>query len=56
LTTLASEFTVFDNWFASLPSLTIPNKVFSHAATSNGNVWNCDFWYCSGWPINAETI
>ena len=40
LTTLATEFGVFDHWFASVPSQTWPNRAFWHAATSWGWVNN----------------
>lgn len=33
---LASEFTVCDNWFSSLPGPTCPNRFFVHAGTSGG--------------------
>ncbi|KAJ3254994.1 hypothetical protein HK103_006696 [Boothiomyces macroporosus] len=34
--TLASEFTIFDRWFAAIPGPTQPNRVSSHCATSKG--------------------
>ncbi|KAI8895820.1 phosphoesterase [Globomyces pollinis-pini] len=34
--TLASEFAIFDKWFASVPGPTQPNRIFSHCATSSG--------------------
>lgn len=36
LTTLATEFAVFDCWHASVPGPTFPNRYFFHAATSSG--------------------
>jgi phospholipase C len=36
LTQLASEFVLFDNWHASVPGPTWPNRFFVHAATSGG--------------------
>ena len=36
LTELASEFVVCDNWHASLPGPTWPNRFFAHAASSGG--------------------
>jgi phospholipase C len=33
---LASEFAVCDNWFASMPGPTWPNRLFVHAASSAG--------------------
>jgi phospholipase C len=36
LNALASEFVVCDNWYASLPGPTWPNRMFVHAASSGG--------------------
>jgi phospholipase C len=36
LTTLAKEFAVCDNWHASMPGPTWPNRMFVHAASSGG--------------------
>ena len=36
LIALAKEFVVCDNWYASLPGPTWPNRMFAHAASSNG--------------------
>ncbi len=38
LTTLATEFAVFNGWFASIPGPTICNRAFAHYGTSFGNV------------------
>lgn len=38
LSHLASEFVVFDRWFASVPGETWPNRNFAHAGTSGGEV------------------
>ncbi|PSS09482.1 Non-specific phospholipase [Actinidia chinensis var. chinensis] len=35
-TELATEFTVFDRWFASVPASTQPNRFYIHSATSHG--------------------
>lgn len=40
LSTLAKEFAVCDQWFCSVPSQTLPNRDFVHAATSTGYVNN----------------
>ena len=40
LSTLALEYAVCDQWFASIPSQTLPNRSFVHAATSCGQVNN----------------
>ena len=54
LTTLASTFAVCDNWYASLPGPTWPNRFFVHAASSGGlddtptmeeiAEWEGEFW------------
>jgi phospholipase C len=36
LTTLASEYFLFDTWFSSLPGPTWPNRFFLHAGSSGG--------------------
>jgi phospholipase C len=38
LTTLAREFALCDAWFSSVPGPTWPNRLFVHAATSDGLV------------------
>jgi phospholipase C len=38
LTTLATEFAVFNGWFSSIPGPTICNQAFAHYGTSFGNV------------------
>jgi phospholipase C len=40
LTTLAREFAVCDAWYSSLPGQTWPNRMFAHAATSDGHIDN----------------
>ncbi len=40
LSTLAKEFAVCDQWYCSVPSQTLPNRDFIHAATSCGYVNN----------------
>jgi phospholipase C len=35
---LAREFTLCTRWFSSLPWPTIPNRMFAHLGTANGNV------------------
>lgn len=40
LSTLAKQFAVCDQWFCSIPSQTLPNRDFVHAATSTGFVNN----------------
>ena len=40
MTELAKEFVVCDHWFASVPGPTWPNRLFVHAATSDGHVDN----------------
>lgn len=38
LATLAMQYGVCDRWFASVPSSTIPNRMFVHGASSAGSV------------------
>src|SRR6266581_9042034 len=44
LTTLATEFAVFNRWFASIPGPTICNRAFAHYGTSFGKV-GMDLFY-----------
>jgi phospholipase C len=44
LSTLASEFAVFNGWFSSVPGPPIPNRVFAHYGTSFGQV-DMDLYY-----------
>jgi phospholipase C len=46
LTTLATEFAVFNGWFASVPGPMIPNRAFAHYGTSFGHV-DFDLFYIS---------
>ncbi|KAF8395706.1 hypothetical protein HHK36_019656 [Tetracentron sinense] len=48
--TLVSEFSVFDRWFASVPSSTQPNRLFVHSATSNGATSNNASLLAKGYP------
>ena len=43
ISTLARNFAVCDNWHASVPGPTFPNRSFLHAGTSNGFVSNGPF-------------
>ncbi len=40
LSAVAREFTVCDAWYSSLPGQTWPNRMFAHAATSDGHIDN----------------
>lgn len=51
LSTLARQFAVCDQWFASLPSQTLPNRHFVHAATSGGQVNNTPNPHCGARTI-----
>jgi len=54
LNTLAREYAVFDAWFSSVPSQTLCNRSFMHAATSHGYVLNSPFYH---WLLHdAPTI
>ncbi len=46
LSALARGFAVCDQYFASVPSQTLPNRAFVHAATSDGNVNNAPDPFC----------
>ncbi len=51
ISTLAQQFCVCDQWFSEVPGPTEPNRLFMHAATSEGfthNVWDR--------PLDARTI
>lgn len=49
-TALAMEYTVFDRWFASVPSSTQPNRFFVHSATSHGLLANQQEKLAAGLP------
>jgi len=51
LSTLAKQFAVCDHWFCSIPSQTLPNRDFVHAATSNGQVNNHPQADCDAYTI-----
>jgi phospholipase C len=40
LSSLASNFTVFNRWFCSIPSSTAPNRWFLYSASSDGRTNN----------------
>jgi phospholipase C len=44
ISTLASNFLVFNRWFSSLPGPAIPNRAFAHFGTSFGRT-DMDFFY-----------
>ncbi|KAH9310932.1 hypothetical protein KI387_025967 [Taxus chinensis] len=48
--TLASEFAVFDKWFASVPTSTQPNRFYVHSATSHGASSNVRRDLIKGFP------
>ncbi|GAV88011.1 Phosphoesterase domain-containing protein [Cephalotus follicularis] len=47
---LISEFAVCDRWFASVPTLTQPNRLFVHSATSYGETANDSKMLIEGYP------
>jgi len=54
LSMLAKEYAVFDAWHAAVPSQTLCNRSFMHAATSHGYVLNSPFYH---WLLqNTPTI
>lgn len=46
LTTLATEFAVFNRWFSSIPGPTLCNRAFAHYGTSFGHV-GMEVWYAN---------
>jgi phospholipase C len=55
LSALASGFAVCDNWFCSVPGMTIPNRAFLHAATSQGHLEDEPKTYTCGSIFGALT-
>ena len=49
LTALAREFVVCDNWYASIPGPTFPNRMFAHAASSGGLDHSPSDWEIFKW-------
>ena len=47
---LVSEFAVCDRWFSSIPSLTQPNRLYVHSATSYGATTNDTKMLVEGYP------
>lgn len=47
---LVTEFAVCDRWFSSVPSLTQPNRLFVHSATSYGATANDTKQLIEGYP------
>ncbi|CDP19760.1 unnamed protein product [Coffea canephora] len=47
---LISEFAVCDRWFSSIPTLTQPNRLFIHSATSYGAIANDTKMLIQGYP------
>lgn len=47
---LISEFAVCDRWFSSIPTLTQPNRLFIHSATSYGATTNDTKMMVQGYP------
>jgi phospholipase C len=52
LSTLANAYAVCDQWFASAPCQTWPNRFFVHSGTANGNENNT----MAGFPYQMQTI
>ncbi|KAI3719265.1 hypothetical protein L6452_20160 [Arctium lappa] len=47
---LVSEFAVCDRWFSSIPTLTQPNRLYVHSATSYGATTNDNKMMIEGYP------
>jgi phospholipase C len=48
---LASQFVLCDNWYCEVPGPTLPNRLYMHAATSEG--WGYNSWHAT---FEARTI
>lgn len=54
ISSLASEYAVFDSWFASIPGPTFPNRIFAWTGTSHGFASNdFDDEFIKGFPQRA---
>lgn len=51
LSALANAYAVSDRWFCSVPTMTMPNRSFFHAATSSGLVLNAPY---ESWILNLS--
>ena len=47
---LANQFGVFDQWFASVPTSTQPNRFYVHSTTSHGTLGNVRKNLIHGFP------
>lgn len=62
LNALAREFVVCDNWYASMPGPTWPNRFFAHAASSGGldhspSTWDIGTWNAAdGFSFKNGTV
>lgn len=50
MSTLASEFAVFDGWYASVPGPTMVNRAYASSGTSNGMGTNDEVTIAKGMP------
>lgn len=50
ISTLATEFALFDNWHASVPGPTFPNRLYVHSGTSHGHGTNNLLQTAIGYP------
>lgn len=53
---LAKAFAVSDQWFASAPCQTWPNRFFAHTGTCHGIVNNKDFFWAGEEPFRRRSI
>ena len=56
LTTLATEFAVFNGWFSSIPGPTICNRAFAHYGTSFGQVGMSIFYVLAQYKSIYERL
>jgi len=54
ISTLATEFLLFDKYFASVPGPTVSNRLYFHSGTSDGTVHGDYMDLVEGWP--QETL
>jgi phospholipase C len=50
ISTLATEFGLFDHYFSALPGPTVPNRLFFHSGTTDGTTHGDDIDLIEGWP------
>jgi phospholipase C len=54
LTTLARRYAVCDHWFSSIPSPTLPNRLYVHCGTSRGRLDMAPEFYQGFYTVYEE--